>query len=271
MTKHDGRFDKASNLAIHDLPLPALAGREPLGVEASCAAWQRDRLIMLLVADLLRCELAALDGMCDLPPHMRPHPRRVAKRCALGLRALRPAMMRLGLDAAGDLVDTIATARLLCAKVANEQTEEERRMLAVTMPTASTTHDERLFVRVLQCYETTFALVTVRLQAAIIAARGCDAVRATRALRLAEQAMREAKPLFSLMTTMKPEAFMSAIPEAGERVLAGRATLQDAMVRCPDRTGAVLAAMGAFEASVHDAVQTRRVSRESSFHTARVM
>jgi hypothetical protein len=271
MTKHDGRFEKASNLAIHDLPLPALAGRESLGVEASRAAWQCDRLVMVLVADLLRLELAALDGTGDLPPHMRPHPRLVAKRCALGLRVLRPAMMRLGLDADGDLVDTIATARVLCAKVANEQTDEERRMLAVTMLTVSTTHDERLFVRVLQCYETTFALVTVRLQAAIIAARACDAVRATRALRLAEQAMREAKPLSSLLATMKPRALMSAIPVMRERVLAGRATLQDAMVRCPDRTGEVLEAMGAFEASVHDAVQTRRVSRDSSFHPARVM
>jgi hypothetical protein len=271
MTKHDGRFDKPSNLAIHDLPLPALAGRESLGVEASRAAWQRDRLIMVLVADLLRLELAALDGTSDLLPHMRPDPRVVARRCALGLRALRPAMKRLGLDATGDMVDTIATARVLCATVADEQSDEERRMLAVTMLTVSTAHDERVFVRVLQCCEATLALVSVRLRAAMIAAGACDAVRATRALRLAEQAMREAKPLFSMVATMKAKAFVSAIPEVRERVLAGRTTLQDAMVRCPDRTGEVLEALGAFEASVHDAVQTRRVSRDSSFHTARVM
>jgi tryptophan 2,3-dioxygenase len=287
LDKHDGRFDNPSYLAIHDLPLPAMPGREPLGVEAARASHDRDRLIMLLVADLLRFELAALDGTSDLLPLMRPDHRLVSKRCALGLRALRPAMMRLGLQATEDLLDPVATARLLCAKVADEQSDEERRMLAVTMLTVYTAHDENLFVRVLQCYETTFSLVTVQLQAAISAATAGDAARTARALRNAEKAMREAKPLFSLVATMKPEAFMTfrqytdgasaiqsrsykrmeslcrrpdgerlagpgydAAPEVRERVLAGQATLQDAMAHCPDHTGEVHEAMALFEGSV---------------------
>jgi tryptophan 2,3-dioxygenase len=287
LDKHDGRFDNPSYLAIHDLPLPAISGREPLGVEAARAAHGRDRLFMLLVADLLRFELAALDGTSDLLPLMRPDHRIVAKRCALGVRALRPAMMRLGLQASEDLLDPVATARVLCAKVAEEQSDEERRMLAVTMLTVYTAHDENLFIRVLQCYEATFSLVAVQLQAAIIAATAGDTARTARALRNAEKAMREARPLFSLVATMKPEAFMTfrqytdgasaiqsrsyktmeslcrrpdaerlagpgydAAPEVRERVLAGRPTLQDAMAHCPDRAGEVREAMAAFEGSV---------------------
>jgi len=287
LDKHDGRFDNPSYLAIHDLPLPAMTGREPLGVEAARAAHDRDRLIMLLVADLLRFELAVLDGTTDLLPLMRPDRRIVAKRCTLGLRALRPAMMRLGMDATEDGEDPIETARVLCAKVAEEQSADERRMLAVTMLTVWTAHDEHLFVRILQSYETTFALVTVQLRAAIAAATAGDAVRTTRALRAAEKAMREAQPLFSLVATMKPEAFMAfrdytdgasaiqsrsyktmeslcrrpdaerlagpgydAAPEVRERVLAGQATLQHAMAHCPDPAGEIAEAMAAFEASV---------------------
>ena len=287
LDKHDGRFDNPSYLAIHDLPLPAITGREPLGVEAARAGHQRDRLIMLLVADLLRFELAALDGTSDLLPLMRPDHRTVAKRCALGLRALRPAMMRLGLQATEDHLDPVATARVLCAKVAEEESDEERRMLAVTMLTVYIAHDEHLFVRVLQCYEATFSLAAVRLQAAIVAARAGDAARTTRALRGAEKALREARPLFSLVATMKPEAFMTfrqytdgasaiqsrsyktmeslcrrpdaerlagpgydAAPEVRERVLAARPTLQEAIAHCPDGEGDVAEAMAAFEASV---------------------
>jgi tryptophan 2,3-dioxygenase len=287
LDKYDGRFDNPSYLAIHDLPLPAMTWQKPLSAETLRASRQRDRLIMLLVADLLRFELDALDGATDLLPRMRPDRRVVAKRCALGMRALRPAMMRLGIEASEDLEDPIATARVLVAQVESERTDEERRMLAVTMLTVWTAHDEHLFVRILQAYETTFTLVAVQLQAAIVAARTRDTVRTSRALRAAEKAMREAKPLFSLVATMKPEAFLAfreytdgasaiqsrsyktveslcrrpsperlggpgydATPEVRERVVAGRATVQEAVAQCPDRTGEVRAAMEAFEASV---------------------
>jgi tryptophan 2,3-dioxygenase len=287
LDKYDDRFDNPTYLAIHDLPLPAMAGHGSVGFDIRRAAVQRDLLIMLLVADLLRFELAALDGTTDLLPLMRPQRRTVAKRCTLGMRALRPAMMRLGLEATDDLGDPIATVRVLCDRVAAEQTDEERRMLAVTLLTVYTAHDENLFVRVLQCYETTFALIAVQLQAAIIAAATCDGARAARALRAAEQAMREARPLFSLVATMEPEAFLTfreytdgasaiqsrsyktveslcrtpdddrlagpgfdAAPEVRERVLAGQPTVQDAVARCPDPAGEIRAAMAALQASV---------------------
>ena len=282
LDKHDGRFDNPSYLALHDLPLPGRSGPAP-----ARAARDRDRLVALLVADLVRFELDAIDGATDMLPLLRPDRRLVAKRCTLALRALRTAMPRLGLDATADEADAIATARVLVAIVEEAATEEDRRMLAVTMLTVHTAHDEHLFVRILQCYETTFALVTVQLRAAIAAAAAGDAARAARRLHAAERAMQEAKPLFSLVATMQPAAFLEfreytdgasaiqsrsykeleslcrrpdpqrlagpgydATPDVRARVLAGRPTVQEAVAGCPDPHGEVREAMAAFEAAV---------------------
>ena len=282
LDKHDGRFDNPSYLALHDLPLPGRTGPAP-----ARAGRDRDRLVALLVADLLRFELDALDGATDLLPLLRPGRRVVAKRCTLGIRALRPAMRRSGLDASADGADAIATARTLVATVERAATAEDRRLLAVTMLTVHTAHDEHLFVRVLQCYEATFSLVTVQLRAAVAAAAAGDAWRAARRLRAAERAMQEAKPFFSLVATMQPEAFLEfreytdgasaiqsrsykeleslcrrpdperlagpgydAAPEVRARVLAGRITVQEAVAGCPGPRGEVHEAMAAFEASV---------------------
>jgi tryptophan 2,3-dioxygenase len=286
LDKHDGRFDNPTYLALHDLPLPTTAGRCPLD---TCAAQrQHDRLIALLVADVLRFEIAAHEGTTALLPLMRPGARTTAKRCALGARILRTTMPRLGLDAVSDTGDPIAAARQLCARIG--ETAEERRMLAVTLLTVSTVHDEHLFVRMLQGYETAFALVAVELRAAIIGAGGGDAARATRALNAAARVMDDAAPLFSLVATMQPEAFMTfraytdgasaiqsrsyktieslcrrpdpkrlagpgydAVPDVRAHVLAGQPTLEDALARSAlsvgERAG-IGAAMAALEAEV---------------------
>jgi tryptophan 2,3-dioxygenase len=288
LDKYDSRFDNPTYLALHDLPLPTTAGRCPL--DTSGAERQRDRLIALLVAGVLRFELAALDGTTELMPLLRPDARIVGKRCALGLRVLRTALTRIGIDAETGIDDAIASARILCARVEAGQTADERRMLAVTLLTVSTVHDEHLFVRLLQCYETSFALVSVELRAAIVAARSGDVARTTRALGVAAKTMDEAAPLFSLVATMLPEAFMTfreytdgasaiqsrsyktieslcrrpdperlagpgydAVPEVRACALAGEPTLEEALAQSPlarHQLAEVRAAMAALEAEV---------------------
>jgi len=290
LDKYDGRYDNPSYLALHDLPLPTTRGGCPLHTAA--AEFQRDRLIMLLVADLLRFEIAAQDGTTELLPLMRPDARIAAKRCTLGLIALRPAMGRQGVDTASGATDPIEIARELCGRIATVQTAEEARMLAVTLLTVDRVHDENLFVRVLQCYETAFSLVAVELRAAIVAIMAGDAGRASLALETAEKAMREVSPLFSLVATMRPEAFMTfrectdgasaiqsrsyktieslcrrpdperlagpgydAVPEVRARVLAGQPTLEDALAaaRIPaDALAELRGTMAALETAIID-------------------
>jgi tryptophan 2,3-dioxygenase len=288
LDKYDRRFDNPSYLALHDIPMPTTAGGCPLHTEG--AERQRDRLIALFVADVLRFELAALDGTTELLPLLRPDARVVSKRCALGLRLLRVALPRIGIDAETGTADAIESARILCARIEAGQTPEERRMLAVTLLTVYTAHDEHLFVRMLQCYEVGFALVGVQLRAAILALHAGNANLAVDALRAAAASLDECTPLFSLVATMQPEAFMAfreftdgasaiqsrsyktieslcrrpdadrlagpgydAVPEVRAKVLAGQPTLEDALARAslqPAEAAEIRAAMAAFEGEV---------------------
>jgi tryptophan 2,3-dioxygenase len=144
----------------------------------------------------------------------------------------------------------------------------------------------------LQCYETSFALVSVQLRAAIVAARSGAATRTTRALRAAAKTMDEATPLFSLVATKLPEAFTTfraytdgasaiqsrsyktieslcrqpdperlagpgydAVPEVRARALAGQPTLEETLAHAPlapHELAEVRAAMAALEAEVMD-------------------
>jgi tryptophan 2,3-dioxygenase len=65
-----------------------------------------------------------------------------------------------------------------------------------------------MFMRVLQSYETTFALIGVQLRTAVEALGRGDGLVATRMLGAAEEALRESSPLWSLCGTMQTEAFL---------------------------------------------------------------
>ncbi len=287
LDKYDGRFDNPSYLALDHIPMPGTAGGCPL--HTTGAERQRDRLIALLVADMLSFELAALDGTADLLPLLRPDARVASKRCALGLRLLRIVLPRIGIDA-HTTDDAIESARILCGRIRADQTPDERHMLAVTHLTVHTAHDEHLFMRMLQCYEVSFALVAVQLRAAILALHAGNAHLAVEALHGASASMDECTPLFSLVATMQPEAFMAfreftdgasaiqsrnyktieslcrrpdvdrltgpgydAVPDVRLRVLIGQPTLEDALERSTftaDEVAAIETAMAAFETEI---------------------
>lgn len=276
LDKWDGRFDNPSYLAVDQLPLPGTGHSRD---DPRHAGRQRDRLFTLLVADTLRFELAAAAGTTSLLPELRPEARITAKRCRLGVRAVGPALARLGLPAGVTTTDPLAEARRVCRAVAGDMTAAERRMLQLTLLPVYVAHDEYMFIRMLQSYETTFALVGVQLEAAIAAIADGRAAVATRAIAGAERAMREAAALFSLVATMQPQAFLTfreytegasaiqsrsyktveslcrapdrerldspayrSVPEVRERVLAGQATLSETLA-CARASGQLTEAM----------------------------
>jgi tryptophan 2,3-dioxygenase len=206
LDKYDDRYDNPSYLAVDFLPLPGTGAR---GHDPENASRQRDRLFAALVADILRFELAAADGSTGLLPELRPAARITAKRLRLGVRAARPALRRLGLDAHVTATDPVAAAREVCGAVAGELSAREQLTLRLSLLPVYVVHDEYMFMRVLQSYEATFALIGVQLRAAIAALAHGQAPAATRALTTAERAMREAAPLFSLVATMQPQAFLT--------------------------------------------------------------
>jgi tryptophan 2,3-dioxygenase len=263
LDKFDDRYDNPSYLAVDLLPLP---GTGDHGHDPRHAAWQRDRLLAALVADTLRFEVAAADGATTFLPEMRPSARTTAKRCRLGLRAIGPALQRLGLRPAVAPTDPIGAARDACRTVLDDLSPAERRTLQLTLLPVYVAHDEYMFMRMLQSYETTFALMSVQLRAAIAALADGRAAVSIQAIWAAERALREAAPLFSFVATIKPEAFLTfreftdgasaiqsrsyktveslcrtpepprldspayrSVPEVRERVLAGQPTVDSAL------------------------------------------
>ena len=183
LDKWDGRYANPTYLGLSLLPLPAV---DDLSQDVTTAERQYDRLFVQLIADASRFEIAAAEGATELLPQMRPDSRTTAKRCRLVLQVAGPAARRLGLSDGVDVVDPIAGARQLWANLAADLTLAERRTLQLTMLPVSLIHDEYQFIRVLQSFEATFALVAVQLQAAVRAlamARPTWRSRASRRLR----------------------------------------------------------------------------------------
>jgi tryptophan 2,3-dioxygenase len=189
LDKWEGRYDYVSYIGLSLLDLPA-------GDDAEEAATHRDRIVLLLVTDALAFELLAAQDQVSLLPRMRPDACIVAKRCRLGLRCLPPGAC--GPDAAC----TVAAVR-------SGQRPDETLMLRLSMLPVDIIHDEYLFIRVLQSFEATFALIVVHLEAAIRSLSARRAVDAADQIAAAETVLQRSAPLFSLLATMQVASFQS--------------------------------------------------------------
>ena len=263
LDKWDGRYDYPTYTALALLPMPSV---DDPPEQLPYALPRRDRLVMQLIADLLDFELAAGEGRTDVLPEMRPDARTTTKRCRLAHRVAAPALRRLGLAGEVTATDPEQAARELCAAVQPELSALDRRIVQLSMLPVYVMHDEYMFIRVLQLFEITFAMIAVELRGAVYAlAAHEDCTTATRCIDVAETMLRESAPLFSLAATMQVEAFQTfreftdgasaiqsrnykileslcrtpdpdrlasaaflSVPEVRERVLAGNFTLEEA-------------------------------------------
>lgn len=213
LDKRDERYDYRTYLALSLLPLPGVDG-SLVAVDAQ-AQRQHDRLLAHLIADTVRFELEVLDGHTHLLPRMRPDAQTTMKRLRLASRVARPALDRLGLtDAAPSAAgaadrDAVAAARHILTAVDADMSAAERRTLRLSMLPVWVAHDEYMFIRVLQTFETTFALLAVRLRTAIAALANGEPALCSAALNAAEQSLSQAARAFSLMATMQVDSFLA--------------------------------------------------------------
>ncbi|MFJ5546018.1 tryptophan 2,3-dioxygenase family protein [Micromonospora chalcea] len=231
LDKWDGRYDYRSYLALRLLRLPGgddVAG--PFG-----ARRDRDRLLVRLVADVLAFELTAASGATDLLPERRPSRDVVSKRYRLGVRAVSPALARLGIAGMVPGREAVATPDELRAVAADADPAGEL-VLRLSMLPVHVSHDEYLFIRVLQSYECLFAGVAEELRATIAALTAGQAGRATERLAYARQQLTAAGPLFALLATMQPEAFRTFREyTAGASAIQSRSyKLMESLCRTPE-------------------------------------
>ncbi|SCG16302.1 Tryptophan 2,3-dioxygenase (vermilion) [Micromonospora echinofusca] len=258
LDKWDGRYDYRSYLALRLLRLPCGAddGRddgpggaddEPCGADdrpgsteavpaggpaahPDRARRDRDRLLVRLVADALAFEAAAASEATDLLPEDRPGREVVAKRHRLGVRAAAPALARLGL--AGAAQEPAAVLRALAA----DRAPAGEPALWLSMLPVYVSHDEYLFIRVLQAYECLFAGLVDELRATIAALAAGRARVAADRLAYGCQLLTAAGPLFSLLATMQPAAFRTfrQYTEGASAIQSRSYKLMESLCRTPE-------------------------------------
>ncbi|WBB53651.1 hypothetical protein O7601_24290 [Verrucosispora sp. WMMD573] len=206
LDKWDGRYDYRSYLALRLLRLPCGPDDPTPGAQNAARRQARDRLLVRLVADTLAFELAAAAHTTGLLPQQRPGQAVVVKRCRLGVRAATPALARLGM-AEAVRSDAPATTAAELHTIARDLALPGDPSLRLTMLPVHVTHDEYLFIRVLQGYECLFAGIADELRAAVAALAGHTPGAAADRLGYADDLLRAAAPLFSLVATMQPESF----------------------------------------------------------------
>lgn len=264
LDKWDGRYDYVSYLALDVLALSS--PRVGAGTR-SAPGGRSERLVVQLVADAMAFELTAIDDGGTWLPELQPSLETIAKRCRLGLRALMPGLLRRELTPDFVAAGVVPAAREICRIVDDDLLDDERRALQLSMLPVYVVHDEHMFIRILQAFEATFALMADDLRSAALALTDGDAQSALQGVTAAEQRLEESTPLFSLLATMDVEAFRvfrgytdgasaiqsrnyktveslcavpetsrtdsiayRAVPEVREAVLRGRASIDDAFV-----------------------------------------
>jgi tryptophan 2,3-dioxygenase len=266
LDKWDGRYDYQSYLALSLLRIPYEESTDDRRVDLRR---QHDRLYVHLIADALDFELAAEARTTDLLPRQRPEPARLAKRYRLGIRAASPALARLGRPAAVDHPEPAATAAALHAVVVADQSAAERRDLRLGMLPVYLVHDEYLFIRVLQAYESTFALLAGELRATVGALTGGRPRAAADRLAYARDLLNGAAPLFSLMASMQPESFRAfrVYTEGASAIQSRSYKLVESLCRLPEEPRLSSAAYRSVP-EVRDRVLAGQPSVEQAYHTA---
>src|SRR5664279_141024 len=242
LDKRDGGYDYASYTALALLPMPSV---DDAPDEASIAQARRDRLVVQLIADTLRFEAEAADGRNEMSQQSMPDTRTLAKRTRLAMRVAMPALQRLGLSRDGtgtepyNVVDADpgGVARRLCMSLRPETTPQESMILRLSVLPVYVLHDEYLFIRVLQLFDTTFGLVALQLLGTVQALEGTDGAAAVSRLIVAEAALRESAPLFSWLATMDVEAFHTFrdFTHGASAIQSRNYKLLESLCRRPDR------------------------------------
>ncbi|QEV04996.1 hypothetical protein [Streptomyces prasinus] len=173
----------------------------------------RDAVIVALAADLLAIEADALTHTASRHQYART---RAAFQLLQQSANLAPTMHQFVADAASgaptvaDRGDDMALATIsmdLAKDVLAWTSDAPRQLVDITMLPVTQLHDEQMFIRCIQIFESLYAQVARSLERAIAALENDDAGEAEEVLRDAVTRAEAMPILFRVLTTMPRDAF----------------------------------------------------------------
>jgi len=209
LDKHDNKYDYRSYLGLELLGLPNLYEENEF-----CTTEALDRKKLLLGYDIMRFELSVFNGEETWLPLRPADKKTVVQRCHRVLEVIKNPLQRLKIASAYmdnmdnmDEESIIEYSQNLCQIIMHEMSLEESLRLKYTMIPVYKIHDEYMFIRVLQSFETIFTWIAFTLKCAINLGKN----EVNQIIALIHQCslhLVEAFRLFALLGTISPKAFM---------------------------------------------------------------
>ncbi len=205
LDKHDGKYDYRSYLALSLLDLPD----EEVAAGSIDLSWDKlNWRIALMLSDIVKFELEALDGVVSWLPQVPPSPELVSRRCRLALKALSHFLGTSIVDFGIKHECPSTACRVLIKKIESLKSIQDRARLQRSMLPVYRVHDEYLFIRILQCFETTFSWIAANLQQNALNIFSEDTAGAAKTIADCEENLKNTITfLFPILSSMQPEAF----------------------------------------------------------------
>lgn len=232
LDKHDGTYNYTTYIAVDLLGLPAGLVKKSI-LESSARLY--DATVVSLICDALQFDLRAVNGESDSLPEMRPDATLCSTRIEVGMKAIGPALRRLGFDDPDGVADDPARITEVLDFARRGQCAISDQILEMTMLPVYVIHDEYMFIRLLQSLETMFAWIVVHLEAASVAFRTSphDVVSH---LKAATAMLKEGSRSFLLLSTMRKKAFETfrTYTEGASAIQSLNYKRMESMCRVPD-------------------------------------
>ena len=202
LDKVDGTYNYITYLAIDVMRLDSTLNRVRSLEDAQHLC---DDVVIRLILDAVHFETRVQKGEQTYLPLRVPESAMLNRRCDLALKAIRPHLSRrLGTSSASACLAELRERHCRPGSTADGSLDDDQ--LERTMLPVYRVHDEHMFLRVLQSFETVFTCVAWHLQIS------CDLFLEDPAavcchLRAASQSVEEASRLFLFLATMSPESF----------------------------------------------------------------
>lgn len=197
LDKYDDKYDYYSYLALDLLNWEENAtGNEAL----------LDWRLTLLTFDIMRFEFAALSGNENWLPRIPSDEKLASMRGRRLLRAMQAALERQQLTPHNVESGVITEISNLWSQIDARMSETDRLRLNYSLLPVDKVHDEYLFLRILQTFETVFSWLAVSLNQ-VIRLGTTDIHQSHHLIERCHQRLCEASLLFPLLSSLRVEAF----------------------------------------------------------------